>query len=190
MASMNYRLKTERLILRQLELNDAPRIQQLAAALEVARNTLSMPHPYEDGVAEKFIGQVNEEWEQGAAYVFCIALKSDNLLIGVTGIHPRELHRQAEIGYWLGVPYWNKGYGTEAARRLMQFGFEDLNLNRVHASYFTRNPASTSIMQKNGMTYKGTMRQHYIRFGEFMDVGIYAILRSEWDAANGAADSA
>jgi RimJ/RimL family protein N-acetyltransferase len=182
---MNPYFETERLILRRIEMSDSPRIQQLAGAYEVALNTLSMPHPYEDGVAEQFIAHVQDEWSSGNSYVFCIALKTDNLLIGVTGIHPTIAHRRAEIGYWLGVPYWRKGYATEAARRLVQFGFEDLNLNRIEAAFFTRNPTSARIMQKIGMTFEGTMRQHYLRFGEFQDTGCYAILRSEWDAANG-----
>jgi [ribosomal protein S5]-alanine N-acetyltransferase len=187
---MTYRFETERLILRRLEKEDAPRIQQFAGAYEVASNTLTMPHPYEDGLAEPFIERVNEEWDQGNAYVFCIASKSDNLFMGVLGVHLSVVNRKAEIGYWIGVPFWNKGYVTEAARRGVQFGFEDLKLNRIEASYYTRNPASGRIMQKIGMTYEGTMRQHYLRFGEFVDVGYYSILRSEYDAANTTSDSA
>jgi [ribosomal protein S5]-alanine N-acetyltransferase len=187
---MTYRFETERLILRRLEKGDAARVQELAGDYEVAYNTLMMPHPYEDGLAEPFIERVNEEWDHGNSYTFCIASKSDNLLMGVIGIHPAPTNRNAEIGYWIGVPYWNKGYVTEAARRVVQFGFEDLKLNRIHASYFTRNPASGRIMQKIGMTYEGMMRQHYMRFGEFVDVGYYAILRSEYDAANTTFNSA
>jgi [ribosomal protein S5]-alanine N-acetyltransferase len=187
---MTYRFETERLILRRLEKDDALRIQQFAGAYEVAYNTLMMPHPYEDGLAEGFIESVNEDWDKGQSYTFCIAGKSDNLLMGVIGINPVESNRNAEIGYWIGVPFWNKGYVTEAARRVLQFGFEDLNLNRIHAAYFKRNPASGRIMEKLGMTYEGTMRQHYLRFGEFVDVGYYSILRSEYDAANTTSDSA
>lgn len=187
---MTYHFETERLILRRLEKADAPRLQQFAGAYEIASNTLTMPHPYEEGLAESFIERVSEEWDQGNSYIFCIALKSDNLFMGILGVHPVMSNRNAEIGYWLGVPYWNKGYVTEAARRIVQFGFEDLKLNRIHAAYFTRNPASGRIMQKINMTYEGMMRQHYMRFGEFVDVGYYSILRSEYDAANTTSDSA
>jgi ribosomal-protein-alanine N-acetyltransferase len=187
---MRDRFETERLILRRLEKDDVPRIQQFAGAYEVAYGTLTMPHPYEDGLAEQFVERANEEWDQGYSYKFCVALKDDNLFMGVIGLHPVMANRHAEIGYWIGVPFWNKGYVTEAARRVMQFGFEDLKLNRVHAAHFTRNPASGRIMQKLGMTYEGTMRQHFMQFGEFVDVGYYSILRSEYDAANRAADSA
>lgn len=186
---MTYRFETERLILRRLEMSDAPRVQQFAGAVEIAANTLTMPHPYEDGVAQIFIENVSERWDKGSDFVFCIALKSDNLLMGVIGVHPDMGNHRAEIGYWLGVPFWNKGYVTEAARRIVQFGFEDLHLNRIHAAYFARNPASARIMQKVGMTYEGLMRQHYIRFGEFQDTGFYSILRSEWDAQNRTPDA-
>ncbi|NWF67933.1 MAG: GNAT family N-acetyltransferase [Chloroflexi bacterium] len=173
-------LETERLLLRRLELSDALRVQTLAGDYQVARTTLTMPHPYPDGAAAEFILRTQQEMAEGSAYPFAIALKSENQLIGVVGLHPRHDYQRAEIGYWIGVPYWNKGYATEAARRVLRFGFEELKLHRIHAAHFTNNPASGRIMQKIGMQYEGTFRQHFIRFGDFMDVAYYAILRSEW----------
>ena len=74
------------------------------------------------------------------------------------------------------------GYMSEAARRVIQFGFEELGLNRIYAGYFTRNPTSRRVMEKAGMTYEGTYRQNVLKWGEFVDVGACAILRSEYDA--------
>ncbi len=177
------RLTTERLILRRLELRDAPNIQRLAGDYEVVKGTLTMPHPYEDGMAEEFINRVHERFNnEQTDFSFAIALKDTDELIGVIGLHPVEAYQRAEIGYWLGVPYWNKGYVTEAAVEVMRFGFEVVGLNRIYAAHYTDNPASGRVMQKIGMIYEGTLRQHLRRFESYKDVAYYGMLREEFEA--------
>ena len=87
-----------------------------------------------------------------------------------------------ELGYWLGVPFWNQGYCTEAALAVVQYGFEVLRLHRIYASHMIRNPASGRIMQKIGMTYEGCQRQHVQKWGVFEDLATYGILQSEYVA--------
>ncbi|MEQ8675191.1 MAG: GNAT family N-acetyltransferase [Aggregatilineales bacterium] len=174
------RLTTERLILRPPELRDAPNIQRLAGEYEVVKGTLTMPHPYEDGMAEEFITRTQTQFEEKTGYPFAIALKDTDELIGVIGLHPVAAYQRAEIGYWIGVPYWNKGYVTESATAVMRFGFEVVGLNRIYASHYTDNPASGKVMQKLGMTYEGTLRQHLRRFESYKDVAFYGILRDEY----------
>ncbi len=84
------------------------------------------------------------------------------------------------MGYWLGQPYWNLGYGTEAAAALIEFGFNQLNLNRIYAYHLPRNPASGRIMQKIGMTYEGLLRQAAKKGDTFEDLILYAILREDF----------
>lgn len=93
---------------------------------------------------------------------------------------PNEPHRKAEIGYWIGRPYWGQGYATESARAILAFAFNDLGLNKVFAKFFMSNPASGKVMQKIAMTHEGTLRQEVCKWGEFLDVGVYSILRSEY----------
>lgn len=81
-----------------------------------------------------------------------------------------------------GVPYWNEGYATEAASRLIEHVFEDLSLNRVAARHFARNPASGRVMQKAGMVHEGTIREGALKGERFEDLELYAILRSDWQA--------
>lgn len=173
-------LTTERLTLRAFTLADANRVQQLAGAFAVADTTGHMPHPYEDGMAEEWIGGLDPEFEHGEGATFAITLRETGELIGAIGltIHPHDRH--AEMGYWLGVPYWNRGYMTEAARAILQFAFENLKLNRVYASHFTRNPASGRVMQKIGMMYEGTLREHFMRWTEPEDLVYYGFLKKEW----------
>jgi len=177
----NPRLETERLILRRLELADAPHIQHLAGHVEVARGTLTMPHPYEDGMAEAYIEGASNDFGKDGAYSFGVILKETGTLIGNIGIQCNNTHKTADMGYWIGKPYWGNGYMSEAAHAVLRFGFETLRLNKIHAIHFTDNPASGRVMQKVGMTYEGTRRQHYWRWGEFKDVALYGILRSAYD---------
>ena len=168
-------LKTPRLTLRPLELSDAPRLQHLAGAREVALNTLTIPHPYPDGAAEEWIRK--RAVAERAEYAFAI---DDGQLSGVIGLHVKRDDDVAEIGYWVGVPFWGRGYATESAREIIRFGFEELALNKVYAGCFTRNPASGAVLRKLGMKHEGTLRQHHKKWGEYVDVDYFAVLRSEW----------
>ncbi|MEO8392775.1 MAG: GNAT family N-acetyltransferase [Chloroflexota bacterium] len=174
-------LETERLILRPLAMSDAPTVRLLAGDYEVAKTTLNMPHPYPEDAAEAFIQSRIDNADKGS--VFGIVRKADQQLMGAMGIHPEGRFSRAEMGYWLGVPYWNQGYASEAARRIVAFGFEELELNRIHASYFSENIASRRVMEKAGMIYEGTLRQHIVRDGVYYDLGCCGIVRSDWDSA-------
>jgi RimJ/RimL family protein N-acetyltransferase len=166
-------LTTERLVLRPPELTDAPAIQQLAGAREVAYNTLLIPHPYPDGAAEAWITKPRTEND----FNFMITLRQTGEIAGGMGLIVNRDHARGEIGYWIAVPYWNRGYATEAGREVVRFAFEELRLNRVHAEHFTRNTASGRVMQKIGMRHEGTLRRHIIKWGEVIDVELYGIVR-------------
>ncbi len=174
-------LSTPRLNLRPFTLEDAPTVQKLAGEWEIAATTANIPHPYEDGVAEAWIGTHQEAFETGEAVTFAICLKADASLVGAIGIfHISKTNRLAEIGYWIGVPYWNQGFCTEAAAGIIRYAFEVLELNRVQARHLTNNPASGRVMQKVGMKFEGILRQSIYRWGKFEDAAIYAILREEY----------
>ena len=176
-------LETERLVLRPFELSDAPRVKLLAGDRDIAATTLSVPHPYEEGMAEKWIGSHQERFEKGEQVVFAITLKASGELIGAVGLILNLDHEKAELGYWIGKPYWRHGYCTEAARAVLRYGFTVLRLNRIHAYHFSHNPASGRVMQKLGMKYEGRLRQHVKRFGTFIDNELYSILRSEFESS-------
>lgn len=170
---------TERLLLRPFMLADAPTVQELAGAPEVAATTLNMPHPYPEGAAEAWIGTHEQNAADGRGYTWAIVRASDGVLMGALSMMLTPAHGRAELGYWLGVPYWGQGYMTEAARSVVLFGLESLGLHRVGAGCFPRNRASSRVMEKAGMTYEGTLRG-YVRKGEaFEAVAMYAILRGQ-----------
>ena len=169
-------LRTERLVLRPFAPADASRIQQLAGAREVALNTMNIPHPYPDGAAEQWVNSQEEKLAEGH-HNFAI---DDGEMVGGIGLRVQQEFERAEIGYWIGKPFWGRGYATEAASAIIRYGFEQLKLNRIYAGYFSRNESSSRVMIKNGMMYEGTLRQHVKKWDEFVDVVYYAILREEW----------
>ena len=173
-------LQTERLILREFALEDAPDVRRLAGEPEIARTTLLIPHPYEDGMAEAWISSQRPAYEAGEHVNFAVTLRGEGTLVGsiTLGLNPRD--DNGELGYWIGVPYWGRGYCTEAAREVVRYGFEDLGLHRIHASHFGSNPASGRVMQKIGMSYEGTRREHYKKWGEHEDRVDYGLLASEY----------
>jgi len=173
-------LETERLILRPFELADAKEVQRLAGAREVAATTQNLPHPYEDGMAEEWIGTHQEAFERGTGVTFAITTRADGRLIGAISLMGIRPAHQAELGYWVGKPYWNQGFCTEAARAVVAYGFQVLGLNRVHARHLSRNPASGRVMQKLGMRHEGRRRQHVQKWGTCEDLELYGLLRAEW----------
>jgi len=174
-------LETERLILRLPQMSEAATIQALAGHPDIAATTLTMPHPYPDGAAEAFIQSLIEN--VSADSTLALIRKTDQQLMGMISLRPDQRFSRAEIGYWIGKPYWNQGYTSEAARRLVDYCFAELGLHRVYASYLSHNIASRRVMEKAGMTYEGTLREHVQRFGKFYDLGYCGILRSDWEQA-------
>jgi RimJ/RimL family protein N-acetyltransferase len=174
-------IETERLMLRGFRNEDAGEVQRLAGDKAIASTTLRIPHPYEDGVAEKWIGTHREEFEQGKAVNFAITERKAGYLIGATGLTINKEHENAELGYWIGKPYWNNGYCTEAAKAVLRYGFEELGLNRIQAQHFKRNAASGRVIRAIGMLYEGRLRQHLKKWNKFEDVEIYGILKADYE---------
>ena len=172
-------LESPRLLLRPFTLADAPKIQRLAGAPEVADTTLNLPHPYGDGMAEEWIGSHAARFAAGKGVNYAITLREDGTLMGSISLIVTRRHRRAELGYWLGVPFWNQGYTTEAAGVLVKHGFSLLDIHKITASHFTRNPASGRVMEKIGMTCEGLLRGHSFKNGGFEDMVVYGLLATE-----------
>ena len=173
-------LHTPRLLLRPFTLADAADVQRLAGAREIASTTAVIPHPYEDGMAEEWISTHAPALAEGRSITYAITLAETGDLCGAIGLSLTPDHQRAELGYWVGVPYWGRGYCTEAALAVRDLGFSELGLHRVEAVHLARNPASGRVMQKIGMRHEGTLREHVLKWGVFETIECYAILRSEW----------
>ena len=174
-------IRTRRLLLRPFAMSDAAEVQRLAGDRAIADTTLNVPHPYEDGMAEAWIGTHEREFAEGRLVNFAITLAADGALLGCIGLKlDRETPGAAELGYWVGVPYWNRGYCTEAAKAVLDYGFAELELERIHAHHLLRNPASGRVMEKIGMHAEGIAREAFHKEGEREDIALYGIIRRDW----------
>jgi [ribosomal protein S5]-alanine N-acetyltransferase len=176
-------LTTKRLTLRPLVLEDAWDVERLAGMREIADTTLNIPHPYPVGAATRWIETHAPAWAAGTGVTYAIVETSNGKLAGVVSlmqIH-RE-HRRAELGYWIAVDRWNKGFATEASASILDFGFQSLGLHRIESTHFVRNPASGKVMQKLGMTQEGIARDSAVKWDHFESLVRYAILEPEWKA--------
>ncbi len=171
-------LETDRLWLRPLTSDDAGRVAELAGDREIAANTLSFPHPYDEKMATEWIAKRGPEAEAGKSLVFAMVEKQGDL-VGTLGLEFSADHNRAELGYRVGRPAWGRGLATEAARALIRYAFEELGLNRVEAHHLSRNPASGKVLEKCGMRHEGRLRQAILKWGEYEDIELYGILATD-----------
>jgi RimJ/RimL family protein N-acetyltransferase len=155
------RLETERLILRRLRLADADRVSMFTSDPGVAHMTSSVPSPNPPIAAEGWIQILKSRAPLGEEHVFGIEARGQGL-IGVIGAHKKQKGQDGrslfEIGYWLGRPFWGRGYASEAARA---FTAEARALGALEAAHFVDNPASGRVLEKAGFAYTGQVDDRF-----------------------------
>jgi [ribosomal protein S5]-alanine N-acetyltransferase len=173
-------LTTARLVLRPLVADDAADVQRLAGARAIAETTLLIPHPYPDGLAESFIASRPEAWRSGEAASWGIT--HAGALVGCMGAHWHSRAARAEIGYWIAVSEWGRGFATEAARAVVRWTLGDHpDLEGIYAEYFAGNDASRRVLEKIGMREEGRMRRHVRnQLGVIHDIVAMGLLRDEF----------
>ena len=156
---------------------DIPAIIEYAGHEKVAATTQNMPHPYAEKDAIFWLNMAKEGLETQTNYIFGIRLKEGNEFIGGIGIVVNQASNRGEMGYWIGVPFWNKGYATEATKLVLQFGFEQLKLNKIFAVHLIGNESSGKVMTKNGMIKEGELKEHYKKGEEYRSVLQYRLTK-------------
>lgn len=177
-------LRAARLVMRPYSDADIPELMPLIGAREVAATTLRIPHPYSLADAEEFVRRSMEDQVRVA-----ITLADSGKLVGGVGLRLDDGHNRAELGYWIGMPYWGNGYATEASQALIEYGFRELKLERIYASHTTNNPASGNVLRKLGMKYEGCQRKHIVKWGEYLDLELYGLLRQDYRDRRGPSPS-
>ncbi len=147
------KLETDRLELKPFSKDDSIEIQQLANNIEVA-SIIGLPHPYLLKFAEEWIDSQPELIEKGIEYPLVIVSKKSEKIVGTITIRIDKSNNKGELGYWIGRDYWGNGFATEAANRMIEFGFEELNLNRIWASAISRNKGSIIVFRESRFTYR------------------------------------
>jgi 8-oxo-dGTP diphosphatase len=176
------RLMTPRLLLRPLALADAPAIHALLQDAEVSRYTARIPHPYAQGMAESFIAGLGRL----AEFTFGIERREDGVFLGCIGFEPERDARIADCGYWLGKPYWGKGYATEALQALLDHAFAARGLALMKASADRANPASIRVQEKLGFVYVGLGEEPAPARGRPLRVERRELARAAWAAGRAA----
>ena len=174
-------LETERLILRPFQHEDGADVRRLGGDIRISGQLSRMPHPYPEGLAEKWIAGQAADYAAGTNLNFAITHKSTGELMGSIGLHPKEDLLRAEVGYWVGVPYWGKGYTTEALEEMIRFGFDDFALQRIYAVHFVTNPASGRVMEKTGMKLEGLIRLGASTLNGLRDCMQRGIIQPDWE---------
>ncbi|UCE74784.1 MAG: GNAT family N-acetyltransferase [Methanomassiliicoccales archaeon] len=175
-------LQTHRFILRPLTEDDAGDLYKNVKEYDIARWLVNLPYPYPDDGAIKYIKQCQELMKKGESYELAIQLKSTEEVIGVMAfVRVDKKHKNAELGYWTAKKYWSQGIATEAGMRILEFGFDVLNLERIYSKCFCENTASKRVMEKLGMAYEGKSRHEVFKENRFIDLFYYAIIREDWE---------
>ncbi len=175
--------ETERLRLRPFLAEDAEAVQDLAGMREIADTALSIPHPYSLDAAKAWIAGQVFSFRQSTSLHFAIELQESGELIGaIELVHIDPNPAQAELGFWVGKPWWGRGYATEAACEIIRYGFESLSLNRIYARFLSRNPRSAHLLRRLRMKKEGVLRQSARKWNVLEDVVVYAIVRDDLTA--------
>ena len=179
-------LRTVRLILRPFDEHDAPAMLPLIGDKRIAAMTANIPHPYESHHAQQWLSERCARWADGTGIVFAVctpdAANPRGNLVGAVGLHGDPSQKRLEVGYWIGAPFWGKGYATEAARAVVDFGFRDLGMHRIHAYHFMGNDASGRVLEKAGLKREGVARGYVIKWGVPQDSVLYGLTRPDWEA--------
>jgi RimJ/RimL family protein N-acetyltransferase len=166
-------LTQDNITLRPLELGDISELAALANNKNIWNNVRDqMPHPYSEKDAMRF---VDLKMHQEQDYVFAIVFKGK--FSGMVGLHPqKDIYRlSAELGYWIGEPYWGNGLASKAVDMIVKFGFDELKLNRIFAGVFEHNDASKRVLEKNGFIKEGVSIKAAIKNGVILDEWRYGI---------------
>lgn len=168
-------LETARLVLRAPRHDDVKAIAALAADRRIAANTARIPHPYGVADAEHFVAAANR---RAGEAVFVIV--RDGTLIGACGLEERADDETPELGYWLGVPYWGRGFATEAVRALIDHAFGDLEHEALQAGARVSNPASRRVLEKCAFQWTGVQLTRIRAINSAAPVDRFRLDRGLW----------
>jgi RimJ/RimL family protein N-acetyltransferase len=173
-------------VLEPVALHHAPALQELASDPAIAA-TSNVPSPYPPDGAVAFVREAEVQRAAGTDFVFAVTAGGE--VVGACGLHSvRDVPRRAELGYWIGRPYWGRGYASAAARQAVAWGFGELGLEEIHSSALERNPASRRVLGRTGFRPTGVGGNPNPKWGPEDRFVLVRLTRAEWERARGFAD--
>lgn len=173
-------LECDRLVLRKMKKSDAPDMFEYAKNEDVTKYLLWEPHE-NLWYTEQYLNYVQGRYREGSFYDWGVILKAENKMIGTCGFTRIDTDNNVgEVGYVINPAYRGHSYAVEAVCRVIEFGFNNLELNRIEAKYIVENGASRRVMEKCGMTFEGVARASMLIKGKYRDIGKCSILKDEY----------
>jgi RimJ/RimL family protein N-acetyltransferase len=181
-------IETKNLQIREFSLEDTQRVAELLNNINVTKWLLVFPNPFNISDAEKSINYMIMRAKEcpRTGYNMAIELKSNGLLIGNVSLVKIDYnHKVGSVMYWLGEDYWNKGYGSEALKALLDFGFKELKLRRISAEVYPGNEGSSKLLEKFGFKKEGYFREAVVckADNQIKDTIPYGLLSKEYIAS-------
>lgn len=167
--------KSQLITLRKLTKKDAKALAKIGNNKKIYDNLRDkFPYPYTMEDALWFIDFANEQVD-----VPRFAIEYNDQFTGIVGLHPQEdiYKKSVEIGYWIGESFWGKGIATEAIRMMVEYGFENMDINRIWGSVFEYNLGSMRALEKNGFQLEGIFKKSVFKNGKFWDEHRYALVK-------------
>ncbi|EDL66428.1 acetyltransferase, GNAT family protein [Bacillus sp. SG-1] len=155
---------------------DATEVAGLCNNYQLYINTLYLPYPYTLEDAVSWIKNHLDNYNKDKLYEFAVTDKTTGKLLGAIALSNNQSFKNGEIAYWIGEPYWGKGYATEAAHAILEFAFKEKNYHKVFARHFGSNPASGRVLRKIGMENEGELKEHVLKEGRFEDLVYYGVI--------------
>jgi RimJ/RimL family protein N-acetyltransferase len=169
-------LETERLMLRRPTLADVKAIAHLANDRRIAENTRRLPHPYSHDHAIEFVRAIANDQRETA-----FLIENNFVPIGMVDLDWRQPDAP-ELGYWLGVEHWGQGFGTEAARAVIDFAFDEFNVEHLISGARVANPSSRNILEKCGFQWSGVELHRFEALGSSTPVDCFRLARTVWSS--------
>jgi RimJ/RimL family protein N-acetyltransferase len=167
-------------MLRPIRVADADEIRESVNDRRVCDNLSYTPHPYTMEMAESWVRNVNYGMANGTCCYWTICDKKTEKFIGSIGLSIYSEQEGCEIHYWINANEWNRGYCTEAVKRVIKYVFEDKNIHRLYVTHREHNAPSERIIKKCGFVFEGKQRDGLKRFGKFENVMAYSMLQNEY----------
>lgn len=167
-------------IIREWKIEDAKELAELLSNQKILGNLRDgLPYPYTRKDAEEYISAMLSADKRKT---FAFAIAAEGRVVGSIGVFRCDnIHsRTAEMGYYIGEPYWGKGMGTSAVKQVCDYVFENTDIIRIFAEPFSYNTASCRVLEKAGFAFEGLLRSNAVKNGEIIDMKMYSLIKGEW----------
>ena len=174
-------MESKRLFLRNVMMSDLEDLLTYAGDYNVA-DTMngSIPHPYSREAAQLWISKHQEDSSKSAAISWAISKKPNRVFIGSIQLRIDKERKSARFSYWLGKPFWNQGFASEAGKKVIEYGFKLLNLDRIEADHFDRNPSSGAVLRKLGFQHTGNVCKQEKLENRQENFEMYCLLKEDY----------